>query len=262
MDPYTAARIVASVAPEIDDKPAYFRLHRYRFWQLLQALPEPAGQSVLEVGMNPGQFTRILVRAGYRVSGTDLFPAHRAELWQTLGVRAARLNLDEVADDELPYPDSSFDLLVFSEVIEHLRRSPLRALHLLTRLLRPGGLLVVSTPNELYLKSRLTTLGRMLVWRSPEAFAEFVRRNTLAGDEQYYTHERLYTLNELRWLVEQAGLRVERASFGNPWERVGIERERLWRHPARVAAKLSLYSATAALPAIRSMLLVVGRKRA
>jgi SAM-dependent methyltransferase len=260
MDPHTAARIVTSVAPDIGDKPAYYRLHRYRFWQLLQALPAPAGQRVLEVGMNPGQFTRILVRAGYKVSGTDLFPEHRAELWQALGVEARRLNLDEAADDALPFADGSFDIVVFSEVIEHLRRSPLRALTLLARMLRPGGLLAVSTPNELYLKSRLATLGRMLAWQSPEPFEEFVRRNTLVGDEQYYTHGRLYTLGELRWMVERAGLHVEQARFGNPWERVGIERGRLLRQPARVAAKVGLYSLTAAIPQARSMLLVVGRK--
>lgn len=259
MDPHRAAQIVASIEHDIDDKPAYYRLHRYRFWQLLRALPEPQGQHVLEVGVNPGQFTRVLTRAGFAVSGTDLFPEHRAELWQRLGVPVRRLNLDEPGA-VLPFPASSFDVIVFSEVIEHLRRSPLDALRLLVGLLKPGGMLLVSTPNELYVKSRMVTLARLASWRSPEPFGDFSRRLGLQGDEQYYTHQRLYTLRELSWMVEQAGLVVETESYGNPWEQVGAERERLRSHPLRVAAKLGLYGFTAAVPPLRSMLLVVGRK--
>lgn len=259
MDPYQAAQLVGSIEQEIDDKPDYYRLHRYRFWQLLRSLPEPHGQQVLEVGVNPGQFTRILVRAGFRVSGTDLFPEHRAELWQDLGVAVRRLNLDEPGA-ALPFPAGSFDVVVFSEVIEHLRRSPLDALRLLVGLLKPGGLLLVSTPNELYIKSRMVTLARLASWRSPEPFDEFSRRLGLQGDAQYYTHQRLYTLRELSWMVEQAGLVVEESSYGNPWEQVGTERERLRNHPLRVAAKLGLYGLTAAVPPLRSMLLVAGRK--
>jgi SAM-dependent methyltransferase len=177
-----------------------------------------------------------------------------------LGVEVRRLNLDEARADALPFPQASFDLVVFSEVLEHLRGSPLRAIRLLASMLRPGGALVVSTPNELYLKSRLATLGRLASWRSPEPFDEFVRRAQLDGDEQYYTHERLYTLGQVRWLAEQAGLVVEQARYGNPWERVGTEPARLRSHPLRAAGKLGLYALTAAVPPTRSMLLLVARK--
>lgn len=66
----------------------------------------------------------------------------------------------DVADldaDPLPYPDASFDLVTCTEVIEHLRdfRGALREMH---RVLRPGGALVLSTPNVLNLRSRLRYL--------------------------------------------------------------------------------------------------------
>ncbi|NJO84585.1 MAG: class I SAM-dependent methyltransferase, partial [Blastochloris sp.] len=64
-----------------DNKAAYFRLHRHRYAATLAALP-PAPAHVLEVGVTPGQFTRLLVESGYTVSGVDLDPSGRQALWQ------------------------------------------------------------------------------------------------------------------------------------------------------------------------------------
>jgi SAM-dependent methyltransferase len=255
----TAARdIVESYGRTIlpDGKPEYFRLHRYRFRALLAALPPPPAH-VLEVGTTPGQFTAILRRAGYQVSGVDLFPEQRAELWRSLDVEVRYCNIDE---QPLPYADTCFDAVVFSEVIEHLVAAPLPALREMARVLNPGGRLVLTTPNQLYIKSRLRTLADIVLGRPFESFDEFRRAMTLVGPQRYYNHSRLYTLPELRWLVEQSGLRVALARYADAWEQVGVEPGRLVRHPLRVAAKGALWLLTGAIPAWRSMLIVVGQK--
>ncbi len=254
----TAQKIVEAYGHNLptSTKPAYFRLHRYRFAALLQALP-PAPARVLEIGTTPGQFTGILRQAGYDVAGVDLFPEQRAELWRSLNVEVRYCNLDEQA---LPYGDAEFDAVVFSEVIEHLAGSPLPALTEMARVLKPGGRLVLSTPNQMYLKSRLKTLFDVVLARPFESFNEFTRAMGLAGPQRYYNHSRLYTMQELRWLVERAGLDVAATRYGDAWERVGIEKGRLLSAPHRVAVKAGLWLLTSAFPAARSMLLIVGRK--
>ncbi len=238
-------------------KPEYFRLHRHRFRALLAALAQEPAHEVLEIGATPGQFTSILVAAGYHVDAIDLFPEQRAELWRSLGVDVRLCNLDE---QPLPYPDNRYDTVVFSEVIEHLVSSPLPALVEMARVLRPGGRLILTTPNQHYFKSRMRTLVDILLDRPFEPFAAFQRSMRLDGAQRYYNHSRLYSMEELRWLLEQAGLTVAQARYVDAWERVGVEKGRLLRHPLRVLVKAGLVGLGLCVPRARSMLMLVGHK--
>ncbi|NWG22370.1 MAG: class I SAM-dependent methyltransferase [Chloroflexi bacterium] len=252
-------RIIADIGASIplDGKRDYFRLHQSRFADLLAAIPPDAGGRALEIGVNPGLFTQILVRAGYHVRGTDLFPEHRAELWRSLGVEVRRWNIDT---EPPPYPPASFDLVFFSEVIEHLANPPIDALATIRELLVPGGYLVLSTPNQFYLKSRLRTMMDIILLRPFEHDEEFRRWAGLKAEARYYTHSRLYSMRQLCWMLEQSGFAIIRRRYCDPWERVGLEWHRLPRYPHRWLTKALLWSVTRAIPPARSMLLVVARR--
>jgi SAM-dependent methyltransferase len=64
----------------------------------------------------------------------------------------------DVEREPLPYPDGAFDLVTCSEVVEHLEnyRVLLREAH---RVTKPGGLLVLTTPNVLNVQSRMRYLA-------------------------------------------------------------------------------------------------------
>lgn len=247
-------------AARADGKAAYFRLHRHRYTAILAALDTaPRGSHVLEVGVTPGQCTRMLVGAGYRVSGVDLDPSARRSLWEELGVAVCRMNIER---QPLPFASNTFDRVVFSEVIEHLVYSPLPVLREFWRVLKPGGQVIITSPNELYLKSRLRTIVRALSWKSLDTFDEFRHTMELEGDARYTTHTRTYTMHELRWLAERAGFCVVRSRAVSAWERVGLEPLRVFRHPVGVLAKGALTATTTVLVPTRSMLLLVAEKHA
>lgn len=243
----------------VGDKPEYFRLHCRRYLALLEALEVPPGSRVLEIGCNPGQFTEILVRAGYRVWGLDLRPEDRSSLWARLGVEVRRGNLET---DPLPYAESSFEAVVLSEVIEHLAASPLPALEEVYRVLLPGGQLVLSTPNASSLRERLLLAGRLFSFRSLEPAEEFRRRMRLRGEERYTMHQRLYTAGEVCWLLREAGFGEVKVRYVAAREGVGVTWRRVLFRPWRGVPKAFLWGTALLLPPLRSTLLAVAWKAA
>jgi len=94
---------------------------------------------------------------------------------------------------ELPYEPASFDAVVCGDLVEHLR-DPGSTLARLRPLLRPGGRLVLSTPNVANWALRLSLLGGR--WR-------YTDRGILDR-----THAHLFTRKTLIETVEAAGYRV------------------------------------------------------
>lgn len=113
---------------------------RYRW-----ARPAAAGAEVLDAGCGVGYGCAILAAGGARrVVGIDRSPE---------AVLNARERAGDVAEfvlgdlGELPFEDDAFDLVTCFEAIEHIV-DPERALDELRRVLRPEGVLLISSPNR------------------------------------------------------------------------------------------------------------------
>ncbi len=221
---------------------------------MLLSLP---GKKVLEIGVNPGQFTEMLVNAGYDVYGTDIFPEHRAEVWQRLGVEVRRWNIDI---EEPPYPLGMFDIIIFSEVIEHLANPPLGALEQFSTMLVPGGHLVISTPNQFYFKSRMRTLFDVLLWQPFDHTDEFECWATLRTDARYYTHSRLFSMKQLGWMARTSGYTVIAEQYHAAYEPIGLEWPRIISAPHRWIIKAAIALVTIILWKSRSMILIAVQK--
>jgi SAM-dependent methyltransferase len=117
-----------------------------------------AGARIVDVGAGEGYFSKMIGDRVQTESGRapesvlaacDLFP----EFFRYSGVRCDPIN----PDGSLPYPDGSFDVACSLEVIEHIKDQFAFAREL-CRVVKPGGVAIVSTPNVLNLNSRVRYL--------------------------------------------------------------------------------------------------------
>jgi 2-polyprenyl-3-methyl-5-hydroxy-6-metoxy-1,4-benzoquinol methylase len=108
-------------------------------------------ERMIDLGCGEGVLVKAFRAQGYNIIGMDL---HYESEFVTRGSIL-----------ETGYPDSSFDVILCLDVIEHLSYvDQERAVTEMSRLLKPGGKLLLTVPNLAHLASRLTflTLGRLV----------------------------------------------------------------------------------------------------
>jgi 2-polyprenyl-3-methyl-5-hydroxy-6-metoxy-1,4-benzoquinol methylase len=109
---------------------------------MLKAIGQPKGLMVLDAGCGEGYLARILARNGATVTGVDssarLIEAARAHNLND----AHPVSFDVASVDELPYPDSTFHLVVCNHLLNDLR-DPSRPISEFARVLRGGGRLAI-----------------------------------------------------------------------------------------------------------------------
>lgn len=113
--------------------------------------PGEAKLKHLDVGAGRGQLIARLRQAADVDSQACDF---HVENFAVPGIPLAKVNIDQAP---LPYPEASFDVVTCSEVVEHVE-NPRRLMREAWRVLKPGGVLVMTTPNVLNALSRVRYL--------------------------------------------------------------------------------------------------------
>jgi ubiquinone/menaquinone biosynthesis C-methylase UbiE len=101
------------------------------------------GSRVLDVGSGSGWVARQLIARSGKVVSVDLSQKNLREIKSTLGQGSAGFVLADAC--QLPFQNGCFDLIVISEILEHLN-SPASCLQEFERILAPEGKVVASTP--------------------------------------------------------------------------------------------------------------------
>lgn len=196
------AEAVRTIAAPDADAARYLDYHRRRYGYLLGFVErilagfvrrdgEPL--RVLDVGMS--HQTRLVKELFPDVALSTIgFYDHRFPPME--GVAHTQFDLNEAASED-KWPElEPFDLILLAEVIEHLYVPPKRVLHMLRALLRPGGVLVIQTPNPVNLARRLA----LMAGKSP---FEIIRDD--ATNPGHYCE---YTVENLVYLAEVTELEV------------------------------------------------------
>jgi len=167
----------------------------------------PAGSRILELGAAPGDQIAALATAGYATTAVDIGIAsdewadgregRMNDLFVDAGVRTVLWDLEKH-----PYPleDNQYDGVIMTEVFEHLRDYPVRAILEAHRILKPGGYLFFTTPNATSLMNRIRFLfGKNVATPLPDWIDGI----------PFARHAREYTFPEVHYIMGLCGFSVE-----------------------------------------------------
>jgi SAM-dependent methyltransferase len=217
---------------------SYLVEHRYRFQETLRRLPRGGRPlSVLDVG--PTHLTLFLKAA---FPDWEVWAMDRTDGWREYlapaGVQFKTCDLDH---QPLPFDDGRFDLVLMTEVLEHVFAPPSGVLKEVRRVLRPDGRLILSVPNIASLPNRLRLLFGVTHLEHPDQ-----QMNKDASWGHGHLHE--YTRREIAGLLTGVGFQVESQgwlgppladAFRNPRERLAYRLFRLgWYAAGRLVRSI------------------------
>jgi len=194
-----------------DSMGSYLRMSVVRVVRLVEALRRRGveGGTVLEVGAWFGSFALALRRLGFDVVACDRYSSYGdafdryVELMRDEGIRIVSTNrdneLEQIADLGV------FDVVLAGAVIEHVPHTPRRLIETLFGAVRPGGVLLLDTPNVArYWNRRALERGETIFQPLAEQYA---------SAPPWEGHHREYTGAELGWMLEQVGCEQVEVEF-------------------------------------------------
>jgi SAM-dependent methyltransferase len=195
--------------PENAYESEYLRKHmaRYRDSCDLIAAHCPREGRLLSVGCEPGHI-EILLKEFYgfqQLAGLS----YRAspEFKKRMAKFDVPIQECDVEREPIPEADGAFQSVVFLEVLEHMSVGVPHALGELRRVLAPGGMLVLSTPNLAQFRNRVKLLkGKSVNWPLDGAKMFFAK-------PAHLRHNREYTAREVSYLLREAGFLINKVCF-------------------------------------------------
>ena len=164
---------------------------------------QPRGK-LLDVPAGEGALAARFVASGFQVQCCDLYP----EIFKLPGVDIRRGDLSGT----LPYGDAEFDYVTCVEGLEHIE-NPQQAIREFARVLKPGGHLVVTTPNILNIEERV----KWLLFGYTSHFKPLSREHIAAtsarasGRDEVLLHVNPISYSELRFSLEKSGFELRGA---------------------------------------------------
>jgi glycosyltransferase involved in cell wall biosynthesis/SAM-dependent methyltransferase len=198
---------IAEWTPEENGAREYIKTHQTRLEKTLAITPPgTASDCVLEMGAYLQITPALKSKLGYgEVRGCYYGPAgerkHRTVTAENGDTFSCEIDLFNAELDTFPYPKAHFKVVLCCELLEHLPNDPMFMMGEINRILKPGGSLVLTTPNIASLRS----IAAVLQGFHPQLFSTYLRPKEGETDAR---HHREYTCLEIRQLFENSGFEV------------------------------------------------------
>jgi SAM-dependent methyltransferase len=158
---------------------------------------------ILECGAIPLIATGAFAELGYEVSAIDIAPERFMTAITSLGLDVRKCDLER---ERTPFANESFDAVVFNEIFEHLRINPISTLEEVRRVLKRGGVLLLSTPN---LRSFRGIRNLLLHHQGSAASHDIYRQFEKLEAIGHMGHVREYTAMEVSDFLAHLGFRTD-----------------------------------------------------
>jgi glycosyltransferase involved in cell wall biosynthesis/SAM-dependent methyltransferase len=192
----------------------YLEAHQTRLERTLEMVPRGGpGDRILEMGAYLQMTPALRDKLGYgEVRGCYYGEAghvdHRSVTSSSGETFTCDVDHFDAEKDRFPYPDEHFSTVLCCELIEHLFADPMHMMGEVNRILKPGGHLVLTTPNL----ASLRAIGAILMGYHPGFFHSYLRpADAEEGDAR---HNREYTPREIHNLLDNSGFAVTRLETG------------------------------------------------
>ncbi|MGB7718626.1 MAG: methyltransferase domain-containing protein [Bryobacteraceae bacterium] len=183
----------------------YLETHQTRLVKTLDITP-PGGASdrILEMGAYMQITPALHSKLGYgEVRGCYYGEPGRVDHRVAVSAEGEPFECDvdhfDAEKHRFPYPDGHFSTVLCCELIEHLLADPMHLMSEVNRILKPGGHLVLTTPNVAGLRG----ISAILQGYHPGFFPAYIRPPE--SGEAEARHNREYTPREIRMLLENSG---------------------------------------------------------
>jgi len=222
----------------------YYKCSKIRFYEILKLCYRYSNPNsrILDIGNAPGYLAQALVLSGHTIQGLNLskewdctYP--RREMIEEFSIISC-----DIEKEDLPFPDNTFDSIIFAEVLEHIAiKNPCEIIPEFLRVLKPSGYLFFSTPNVCNISNIIAlSMGLNVFWDSSIFYGSTDR------------HNREFTPNEVLDLFTSAGFIAK--------EHYGINDHANWRKGAAESTYKFLSENPINHPLIRNTVIGVYQK--
>jgi glycosyltransferase involved in cell wall biosynthesis/SAM-dependent methyltransferase len=186
----------------------YVNTHQTRLVKTLAITPPgTAADRILEMGAYL-QITPALRDLGYgEIRGCYYGPLGTTDRRSVTSASGETFECDidlfDAEKDPFPYPDAHFSTVLCGELIEHLFTDPMHLMSEVNRILKPGGHLVLTTPNI----ASLRAISAILQGYHPGFFHAYIKPAEGASEVDA-RHNREYAPREIHQLLENSGFEV------------------------------------------------------
>jgi len=159
-------------------------------------LDKKQGAKILELGCGPGKYVAMLSSLGFEVIGIDPFSFEAT--WSIIEKKKDIKFVSDIKAEELPFECQSFDHVVCLGALLYFK-DPIKAMHEIRRVIKPGGALVLRTVNASNLYTSHT------------------------GKKLDPSSENLYKMDELEKLISDSGFEIKTSFAYGLWPPIATD---------------------------------------